>query len=63
MVHNFHPTRIALTSNICYSILEFKQTDICLMKHVSYVPFSECTPAHSFMDIHWTDFILPCLEE
>ena len=27
MVHNFHPTRIAVTWIICYSILDFKQKD------------------------------------
>ena len=58
MVHNFHPTRIALTWIICYSIPEFKQTDICLIKQDSYLPVTECTPTLCFMGIHLTNFIL-----
>jgi len=63
MVHNFRPTRTALTWIICYSILEFKQKDICLIKHDSYLPVSECTPTLWYMDNHLTNFILTCLEK
>ena len=62
MVHNFHPTRIAVTE--LYAIPNWNLSrHICLIKHDSYFPVSKCTPTLCFMDIHLTKFILTGVEK